>query len=107
MKNENSVGSNYVYLGGHFFLHYMYFDLDTDGNYVADSLFYKRKIPVKFKDEMNRAGDKYRAIFCRIRKKDKAAFEEALEEMRTKMSLLGHNDYDDYCQKILKEMDEA
>lgn len=107
MKNDKSLGRTYLSLGGRFFLHYMYFDLNVNDSYVADSLFYKRKIPVKYKDEMVRDGDKYRAIFCRIRKKDKAAFEEALEEIRTKMSLLGHNDYDGYCVKTLAEIDEA
>ena len=83
MKNDKSLGRTYLSLGGRFFLHYIYFDLNV------------------------RDGDKYRAIFCRIRKKDKAAFEEALEEIRTKMSLLGHNDYDGYCVKTLAEIDEA
>lgn len=107
MKNEKSAGRTYVCLGGGFFLRYMYFDLNEGEGYVADSLFYKRKIRVKFKDEMIRDGDKYRAIFCRIRKKDKAAFEEALEEIGTKMSLLGHNDYDGYCARTLAEIGEA
>ena len=107
MKNEQNDGRNYLFLGGRFFLRYMYFDLDTNENYIADSLFYKRKISVKFEKEMNRKGEKYRAIFCRIRKKDKAAFEEALEEIRTKMSLLGHNDYDGFCQQMLKKLEEA
>ena len=107
MKNEQNDGRNYLFLGGRFFLRYMYFDLDTNGNYIADSLFYKRKISVKFEKELNRNGDKYRAVFCRIRKKDRAAFEEALEEIRTKMSLLGHNDYDEYCDKVMAMLDKA
>ena len=98
---------HYISLGGKFYAHYMYFDIDANEHYVADSLFYKRKIPVVFKDEMHRDGDKYKAIFCKVKRKYKDKFEEALEELKNKMSLLGYNDYEEYCQKILKEMDEA
>lgn len=95
---------NYIFLGGKFYLHYMYFDLNTDSNYIADSLFYKREIPVKFKDEMTRDGDKYRAIFCKIKPKYKEKFEEAMKELVNKMFLCGHNDYLDYCTQVREEM---
>ena len=51
--------------------------------YLADSLFYKRKIIVKFKDEMVREGDKYRIIFCTVHRNYQKDFEEALEELKT------------------------
>ena len=35
---------------------------------------------------MVRDGDKYRVIFCKIRKKYKAQFEKALEELENKMN---------------------
>ena len=83
----------------------MYFDLNVDENYVADSLFYKREIPVWFKDELAKDEDKYRVIFCKIRKKDKEKFEEALEELPNKMELLGHLDYIDYCNNVMKALE--
>ena len=98
---------NYISMGGKFSQRYLYVDLNVNSGYAADSLFYKRKIPVKFKDEMFREGDKYRVIFCSIPKKFRRAFEEALEELKTKMCLLGHNDYEDYCESLMKELDEA
>ena len=98
---------HYISLGGKLYAHYMYFDLNVDQNYVADSLFFKRQIPVKFKDEMVRDGDKYRAIFCKVKRKYKDKFEEALEELKTKMELLGHLDYLEYCEKVIKDLDEA
>jgi len=98
---------NYYSFGGRFSQRYMYVDLNVDSGYAADSLFYKRKIPVKFKDEMVREGDKYRVIFCSIPKKFNRAFEEALEELKTKMCLLGHNDYEDYCESLMKELEDA
>ena len=66
---------NYLSFGGRFWLHYAYVDLNTDLDYVADSLFYRHKVPVKFGEEMTRTGDKYRVIFCKIRKEYKEEFE--------------------------------
>ena len=97
---------NYINFGGRFYIHYMYFDINTNEHYVADSLFYKRKIPVIFQDEMARNGDKYRAIFCKIKRKYKDNFEKALEELKTKMELLGHLDYEEYCQKVIIQIGE-
>lgn len=96
---------NYLFFGGLFSLRYAYVDLNVDSGYVADSLFYRRKIRVWFLNEAVRDGDKYRLIFCRIRKKDKQRFEEALSEIRTKMALLGHNDYDDYCDELMRRIE--
>ena len=85
-------------------LGYMYVDLNTNSGYIADSLFYKRELTVWFKDEMVRDGDKYRLIFCRIRKKDKDKFEDAMKELVDKMNLLGHTDYSDYCVSLKAEL---
>ena len=86
---------------------YMYVDLNVNSDYVADSLFYKRQITVYFKDEMVRDGDGYRMIFCKVRKKDVKAFEEAMRELVDKMNLLGHTDYLDYCTDLRKELEEC
>ena len=101
---ENKSSWNFLFFGGLFRLGYAYVDLNRDKDYAADSLFYKRKIPVRFQDEMARDGDPYRIIFCRIPRKFRKLFEEALEELKTKMSLLGHNDYEDYCRNLMKEI---
>ena len=96
---------NYLFFGGLFSLRYAYVDLNVDSGYVADSLFYRRKIRVWFLEEAVKDDDKYRLIFCRIRKKDKQRFEEALSEIRTKMAFLGHNDYDDYCDELMRRIE--
>ena len=97
---------HYLCLGGRFNIGYMYFDLNVDEGYVADSLFYKRNIPVKFKDELAREDDKYRVIFCKVKRKYIKDFEEALEELKTKMELLGYLDYEEYCNNIIALLDE-
>ena len=97
---------NYLSFGGLLFLRYAYVDLNVNSGYVADSLFYKRKIPVWVLDEAAKGGEKYRIIRCRILRKDKRQFEAALAEIPTKMSLLGHNDYDDYCDQLTKRINK-
>lgn len=97
---------HYISLGGRFYAHYMYFDINTEEHYIADSLFYKRKIPVIFKGEMVRNGDKYIAVFCKIKRKYKDSFEKALEELKTKMELLGYLDYEEYCVNLIKQIKE-
>ena len=95
---------NYVFCGGILKYNYAYIDLNVDKDYIADSLFYKNKIHVSFKNEYSRDGDKYRIIFCKIRKKDKEKFETALEEIKNKMNLFGHTDYEEWCDKFMKEL---
>ena len=56
---------------------------------------------------MARDGDKYRFIFCKIWSKDKQRFEEALAEIQNKMYLFGHNDYNDYCDHMIKHINEG
>lgn len=97
----------YIRLNGRFFVNYMYVDLNVDENYVADSLFYKRKIPVKFGEEFSADDEKYRCIFCKVRRKYIPAFEEALQELPTKMNLLGYADYEEYCENLLAELCEG
>jgi hypothetical protein len=93
---------NYILFGGLLNLHYAYIDTN---DYLADSLFYKRKIPVRFKEEMVRNDTKYKVVFCKIQKKYKKPFEEALEELTTKMCLFGHNDYEEFCKGLINEIE--
>ena len=101
MKKDKKFGMNYVRLGGWINQYYLYVDLNVSEGYVADSLFYRRKIPVRFEEEMAKDGDQYRLIFCKVRNKYQKAFEEALAEIKNKMFLLGHNDYDEYCGRLM------
>ena len=96
---------NYLFLGGRFSLNYAYVDLNTDTDYVADSLFFRHKVPVFFGDEMVSDGDKYRVVFCKVKRKYREEFEKALKELPNKMSLLGHNDYESFCDSLMNLLD--
>lgn len=98
---------NYISLGGLLFQRYAYVDLNLDENYVADSLLYRHRIPVRFKGEFIRDKDNYRVILCRIPRKYRSTFEKAMEELKTKMNLLGHTDYEDYCETLMTELEIA
>ena len=98
---------NYVALGGWFFLSYAYVDLENDGRYVGDSLICRHRVPVRFKGDMVKEGEKYRIILCKIRRKYRKEFEKALGEFENKMSLLGYNDYGAFCREFMKMLDRA
>lgn len=77
---------------------FVYVDLPE---YLADRLFIKHMVKVKFdKDQMRRPGDPYVVVFCKVRKKDTGKFLAALDELPEKMHLHGHKDYEEYCQKV-------
>lgn len=78
---------------------FVYVDLPE---YLADQLFIKHMVKVKFdRDQMRRPGDPYVIIFCKVRKKDTKRFLAALDELPEKMRLHGHEDYEEYCNKLI------
>lgn len=103
---------NYLFLGGILKFKYMFVDINTTGDYLIDSLCNKRKLKVKFgkeaavtfKDEPEYNKDKYRLVLCKIKKKDQKQFEEALDELKTKMLIFGYTDYEDYCDCLARHL---
>ena len=77
---------------------YMFIDC---GDYLANQLFIKHKIPVKFGKELQRSDSQYIIIYCDIKKKYEKEFLIALSELRNRMLLLGYYDYDEYCESVL------
>lgn len=90
---------NYWKLNGFslFTIPYVYVDHNS---YLADTLFLQRKIIMKFKAEMARVDSPYCIIFCKVLKRDIKKFEDALEKLKDKMLLLGHDDYVEICNEI-------
>ena len=99
---------NYLFLkSGWLFLKYAYVDLIGENGYVADSLFYRHKVPVRFGGVMVKKGEKYRIVLCKIRKKYRKEFEKALAEISNKMYLLGYTDYDAFCATLLQKTEKT
>ena len=80
--------------------------IDTD-SYLADNVFINAKLHVSFKDEMARDNDKYRIIFCNVKRSQSETFVKCMEELKKKMILLGNHDYNDVCEEIISPIEKA
>lgn len=76
-----------------FSLRYAYFLFFDTTLHLADQLFTRHKVRVWFESVYTKEGSPYRAILCRVRKRDVPEFLAALEELKKTMLLCGHLDY--------------
>lgn len=79
------------------FRHYAFVDTK---DYLADQLFIQKKVQVSFGCELVCPDSDYCVIFCKLRKRDEANFLTALQKLPSKMLLLGHTDYLDFCRSF-------
>lgn len=94
---------NYIQLKK-FSLRYVYYCIIDVDEYLADELFIRHKVQVKFEHEYIKHGTNYLCIFCKIRKKDKLKFLQALEELKSKILLFGYSDYQKFCDELGKNI---
>ena len=85
---------------------YSYIFLDCD-EYLADQLFIKHKVPVKFGKEYRKNDSRYCVMSCKIRKRYEEEFKKALAEMNNKMILRGYTDFTDFCENFNTIIDKA
>ena len=71
--------------------HYVY--LDTE-DLLAKSLIRRHMVRVKVDGIMTKEGEKYRLVSLKVLKKDEPKFLQAMEELKGKMLLFGHLDYE-------------
>lgn len=76
-------------------------------SYLADSLLVQRKVRIKYEKEMVKENSSYCIIFCKVWKRDVQKFEEALEELKDKMLLLGYRTYSEECKEIAGMIDRG
>lgn len=88
-----------------FSLRYKYFTFLDAGEYLADGLFIKHQVTVKFMQEYARDDSPYLMIFCRIKKRDEGAFLAALGELSNKMLLCGYPDYPAQCHDFMEKLE--
>ena len=79
---------------------YAYIDL---GDHLADSLFRRQNISVKFEQEFSNKVSPYRLVICKVLPWHREGFLKALGQLPNKMNLLGFNDYQDFCREYLDE----
>ena len=74
--------------------------LDTDEYYGFGPMQFHGVRP-KFKSEWIKEGKKYRLILLRVSKKDEPKFIEAMEDLKIKMLICGHTDYETVGEKVI------
>lgn len=72
---------------------------DTKEN-LADQIFIKHKLFVRFAQEFEKPGEKYKIIFCRVNKKRVSDFLACMKELEDKMLLFGYTDYEEFCKGL-------
>ena len=91
---------NFLRLGGLSILSVQYMYIDHK-DYLADSLLAQNQVSVRFGGEFSRDDSPYRIILCKVRKKDIAGFEKAMELLYNKMLLFGYNGYESFCNNVM------
>ena len=84
------------------YAYFFYFDVTP---YLADQIFIRHEIGVRFGKEFAKEDSPYRGILCRIRKKDVQVFESCMKELKRNMMICGHPDYEQEILKLLKGFD--
>ena len=85
------------------FLYNFFAYLDV-AEYLADNLFAKHQVTVRFGEEWSTPDSEYRIILCRVRKRDTRRFLDALEELPKKMLICGYADYPAYVERLFEKM---
>ncbi len=79
---------------------------DTKEN-LADQIFIKHKLFVRFGQEYEKPGEKYKIIFCKVSKKRVGDFVECMKELEIKMELFGYTDYEEFCESLALFFDSS
>ena len=83
---------------------FFYFDVP---DYKADDIFLEKGLYPRFFEEMSKDDSEYVLIRCRVKRRDRHKFVEAMNELARKMLLTGYPDYLDHAKEIWEQLDEA
>lgn len=86
---------------------YDYFAYIDSPKHMADDIFARHKVVVKFRGEWKKPGAKYQIVMCKVRKADTPKFLEAMEELPQRMLICGYPDYLEFCEEFNKELDSV
>ena len=81
-----------------------YFAIIDTADYLADQLFIKHQVRVRFGLEFVCPDAPYRVIMCKCRKRDVDAFLAAIRELPNKMPLRGYPAYFTFCADLKKNV---
>lgn len=74
------------------YVYYIYLD---HADNMADSLFYREHITVRFKGDFMKEGCDWKYVAVKVRKADEQTFLKALKELPNKLLIAGYDGYDD------------
>ena len=77
---------------------FAYFDIV---DHLADSLFARQNISVKYEREFSNPVSPYHLVVCKVRVWERDGFLKAVGQLANKMNLLGFNDYQAFCRDYL------
>lgn len=80
---------------------YVYVD---SKDYKADSIILGEEIKMKIIKEFHKEGEEYCLIYCKVRKDDAIKFELAMDRLKSKMLVCGHNDYNEWCENAFGKL---
>jgi hypothetical protein len=92
---------NYIELKKKWYSRYnefVYIDVD---DHLADDIFVKNKIPVKFRGDYKHDDKKYVLVYCKVKPKYIDEFLNSLGELKNEMFHNGFADYDMFCKNML------
>ena len=97
MKNYIKLGKSYLSSWDH------YVFLDTD-DILAESLMNRHMVRREIEGILGRDNEEYRMISVKVWKKDELRFLQSMEELKGKMLLFGHLDYQSRGGDLVEEV---
>ena len=79
--------------------------IDTSAH-LADNIFYNHKIPIRFLGDYQNDDTEYEIVLCQISRKYKEKFLMCLDELKTKMLICNHTDYEEFCRTLMNAFEE-
>ena len=94
---------NYICLDTFSLYYQKYVYIDTK-QHLANNIFIKNKIPVKYKVEYDNDINDYIAVFCKIPKSYNEKFKGAMEQLSNNIIICGYSDYMEFCKELFEEV---
>lgn len=97
---------NYVMCGKKFFgRRLLYAFLDVPEN-LAASVLDRHRVHCGFLHVLTRENEEYVLIQVKVRRKEEQRFLAAMEDLKKKMLIFGHTDYETHGGKLIRELED-
>ena len=97
---------NYIDNGTSLFRRHWFLFFDS-ADCMAASLFNRLQIRPKVKFVWTRGDCRYNMILCRVAKREADLFRKAMNDLVTKMAIIGDREYESFCRDAIRELREG